>query len=173
MDWRSQRAEFIDRDGVINRAVLRNGHPAPPSTLDELDLLPSVAEALEALHREGFLLIVATNQPDVATGVQRAEIVESIHERLRRALPIDDIKVCYHVDRNGCACRKPKPGMLLEAAREWSWASPIRSWWAIGGETSGRAGRRGVQRFWSGQDTGSGKRYDPTSWSTPCSRRAC
>ena len=114
------RAVFLDRDGVINRAVLRNGRPYPPSSVDELEFLPGVSEAINALHQAGFRIIVVTNQPDVATGVQRREVVEAIHERIRHAFPIDDIKVCYHVDQDGCTCRKPKPGMLLEVATEWS-----------------------------------------------------
>lgn len=114
------RAVFLDRDGVINRVVLRDGHPYPPPSVDKLEFLPGVAEAIDALHRAGFRIIVVTNQPDVATGLQRREVVEAIHERMRRLFPIDDIKVCYHVDQDGCLCRKPKPGMLLEAAKEWS-----------------------------------------------------
>jgi D-glycero-D-manno-heptose 1,7-bisphosphate phosphatase len=115
-----KRAVFLDRDGVINRAFVRNGRPYPPSSLDELVILPGVPEALDALRSAGFRLIVVTNQPDVATGVQRREVVEALHAYLRRALPLDGIKVCYHVDRDQCACRKPKPGMLLAAATAWS-----------------------------------------------------
>jgi D-glycero-D-manno-heptose 1,7-bisphosphate phosphatase len=114
------RAVFLDRDGTINAAVIRAGRPFPPSSLEELQILPGVADALGALRAAGLCLIVVTNQPDVATGVQRREVVEQMHERLRRELPIDDIKVCYHADADGCSCRKPKPGMLLEAADEWS-----------------------------------------------------
>jgi D-glycero-D-manno-heptose 1,7-bisphosphate phosphatase len=116
----SHRAVFLDRDGVINRVVLRESRPYPPGSLDEFEFLPGVAEAMHGLHRAGFRLIVVTNQPDVATGVQRREIVEAMHQRICRTLPVDDIKVCYHIDRDVCHCRKPKPGMLLEAAREWS-----------------------------------------------------
>ena len=114
------RAVFLDRDGVINCAVLRNGRPYPPPSAEELEFLPKVAEAIEMLHTAGFRIIVITNQPDVATGVQQREVVEVIHERIRREFPIDDIKVCYHTDQDGCLCRKPKPGMLLAAARQWS-----------------------------------------------------
>lgn len=98
---------------------MRDGHPYPPLSVQELELLPGVREALETLRLEGFRLIVVTNQPDVATGVQRGEMVEAIHEHLRHLLPIDDIKVCYHIDRDECRCRKPKPGMLLDAAQAW------------------------------------------------------
>lgn len=114
------RAVFLDRDGVINRVVLRDGRPYPPSSVDELEVLPGVAEAMRMLKRAGFRIIIVTNQPDVATGLQRRDTVEAIHERIRRVLPIDDIKVCYHVDEDRCTCRKPKPGMLLEAGKEWS-----------------------------------------------------
>lgn len=114
------RAIFLDRDGVINRVVMRNGRPYPPSSVDELDFLPDVPEAIQTLRAAGFQIIVVTNQPDVAMGRQRRNAVEAIHEWIRRRLLIDDIKVCYHIDADGCACRKPKPGMLLEAAAQWS-----------------------------------------------------
>lgn len=115
-----RRAVFLDRDGVINRSVVRAGRPFPPDSVEELAFLPRAREAIERLHRAGFLLIVVTNQPDVATGVQRREVVEAINDLVRRATLVDDIKVCYHADEDNCACRKPRPGMLTDAAREWS-----------------------------------------------------
>src|SRR5262249_36737302 len=89
------------------------------ASLAEFELFSDVPAALTGLRRARYRLIVVTNQPDVATGVQRREVVEAIHDHLRRTLPLDDIRVCYHVDRDFCSCRKPKPGMLLEAARQW------------------------------------------------------
>lgn len=112
------RAVFLDRDGVINRAFVRAGKPYPPGSLAELELLPGVKEAIGLLKGQGFLIIVVTNQPDVGAGRQRREVVEAMHGRLREELPIDSIKVCYHVDADDCHCRKPRPGMLLEAAAE-------------------------------------------------------
>jgi len=115
-----QRAVFLDRDGVINRAILRDGRPYPPSNLDELEILPGVPEALACLRATGFRLIVVTNQPDVARGVQSREMVEALHAAfLARGLDLDGFQVCYHDDRDQCDCRKPKPGMLLKAATEW------------------------------------------------------
>ena len=114
-----KRAVFIDRDGVINRAVVRDGKPYPPQDLSDFELLPGVPEAVRSLHEAGFRLIVATNQPDVGAGRQTRDNVEAIHAHLRATLPIDDIKVCYHTDADLCACRKPKPGMLLDAAQQW------------------------------------------------------
>ena len=115
-----ERAVFLDRDGVLNRSNLRNGRPCAPTSLEEFELLPGVTQAVGRLREAGFRLIVVSNQPDIATGKLSREILERMHERLRSWLPVDAIKVCCHVDENECACRKPKPGMLLEAAREWS-----------------------------------------------------
>jgi len=115
-----KRAVFLDRDGVLNRSVVRAGRPYAPTSLDELELLPGVLEALTDLRTAGFVLVVVTNQPDLATGRIRPEVAEAIHQKLRALLPIDDIKVCGHVDEDDCSCRKPRPGMLFEAARDWS-----------------------------------------------------
>ena len=114
-----KRAVFLDRDGVINRAIVRNGRPYPPATLEQLEFLPGAEQAIHKLRKAGFLVIVVTNQPDVATGVQSREMVEAMHHRLRAAGLCDDVKACYHTDADGCDCRKPKPGMLINAAREW------------------------------------------------------
>lgn len=114
------RAVFLDRDGVINAAVVRGGKPYPPATLDEFRLLPGVAEAVGTLKRAGFRVVVATNQPDVATGIQSLAVVEAIHDRLRSLLPVDAVRVCYHAEGGGCDCRKPRPGMLTAEARESS-----------------------------------------------------
>lgn len=95
------------------------GKPYPPQRLEDFQILPGVAEALWSLRRAGFLLIVATNQPDIGRGVQRREVVEAMHRILYRRLPVDDIKVCYDTENSGCTCYKPKPGMLLDAATEY------------------------------------------------------
>ena len=113
------RAVFLDRDGVILRALVRDGRPVAPASLEEVRYEPQAAATIDRLRRTGFLVIVVTNQPDVGRGAYRREAVEAIHADQRARLPVDDIKVCYHVDADGCACRKPKPGMLLDAAREW------------------------------------------------------
>ncbi len=113
------RAVFLDRDGVLNRSIVRDGRPFAPTRLDEFELLPGVVEATHALRREGFLLIVVTNQPDVGAGLVQRETVERMNAELRARLPLDDIKVCYHVDADACFCRKPKPGMIIEAAGQW------------------------------------------------------
>lgn len=114
-----RRAVFLDRDGVLNRAIVRNGKPYPPSGLADLEVLPGVPDACIVLRQKGFLLIVVTNQPDVARGTQRREAVETINNALRASIPLDDIRVCYHDEPDGCSCRKPQPGLLLQAALDW------------------------------------------------------
>ncbi len=113
------QAVFLDRDGVLNRAIARKGRPYSPSSLAELKILPGVVEACTSLHEAGFLLIVVTNQPGVARGTQRREVVEAMNQVLRKRLPLDDMRVCYHDDADHCPCRKPEPGLLLEAAQDW------------------------------------------------------
>ena len=113
-----RKAVFLDRDGVINRAVVRDGKPYPPASVDEMILLPRVGEALHALKAAGFMLIVVTTQPDVARGTTPRAAVDAIHEALMAALPLDEIRCCFHDDHDACSCRKPKPGALLDAAAE-------------------------------------------------------
>jgi D-glycero-D-manno-heptose 1,7-bisphosphate phosphatase len=108
------RAIFLDRDGVLNRAMVRDGKPYPPRAVDELELLPGVATALARLKSAGFALVVVTNQPDVARGRLPRETVDAIHARLMKMLPLDEIRVCCHDDDDRCDCRKPKPGLLLD-----------------------------------------------------------
>jgi D-glycero-D-manno-heptose 1,7-bisphosphate phosphatase len=115
-----RRAVFLDRDGVVNRALLRDGKPYPPSSLADLRLLPGVREACRMLREAGFALILITNQPDIARGTANASEVGEIHSRLRRFLQLDDVRVCPHDDDARCDCRKPKPGLLLEAAETWN-----------------------------------------------------
>jgi D-sedoheptulose 7-phosphate isomerase len=112
------RAVFLDRDGVINRTFVRDGKPFPPYTLQELEVLPGVPEALQELKQHGYKLLVVTNQPDVARGKQSRQTIDAMHQALSARLPLDDIFVCYHTDQDKCDCRKPMPGMLLEAAKK-------------------------------------------------------
>lgn len=112
------RAVFLDRDGVINAAVVRDGKPYPPARVEDLEILPGVAQALADLRRAGYKLVVVTNQPDVARGAQTREAVDAIHAKLRAELPVDAVYCCFHDDADHCACRKPAPGLLLDAARD-------------------------------------------------------
>jgi D-glycero-D-manno-heptose 1,7-bisphosphate phosphatase len=111
----TQPAIFLDRDGVLNRAVIHEGRPYPPQRIEDLEVIPGVPEALARLKAAGFALVVVTNQPDVARGLQSEAGVRAIHEGLKRVLPLDEIRVCPHDDADACACRKPKPGLLTQA----------------------------------------------------------
>ena len=110
---------FLDRDGVLNRTFVREGTPYPPMRVDDVEVLPGVADALNRLTRHGLPLIVVTNQPDVARGSQSRQAVEQINARLALELPeLTAFYVCYHDNKDGCDCRKPGPGMLRRAAAE-------------------------------------------------------
>jgi len=113
-----KRAVFLDRDGVINRAIVRDGRPYPPDSLDDVEVLPHVKLALNNLKAAGYFLVVVTNQPDVATGKTPKLVVDQINKYLQDSLPIDDIRTCYHEDSDRCKCRKPSPGLLFDAARD-------------------------------------------------------
>lgn len=115
------QAIFLDRDGVINRPLIRAGKPHPPSSLSEFEILPGVSEACQALKEQGFVLVVATNQPDVGRGILARDAVEAIHRWILQRLPIERVMTCFHAGGaygEHCDCRKPRPGMLFKAAEE-------------------------------------------------------
>jgi D-glycero-D-manno-heptose 1,7-bisphosphate phosphatase len=118
--FKMNRAVFLDRDGVINRSCLRGGKPYAPRGLEDFRLLPGAAQAVKSLKKGGFLVIVVTNQPDIGNGLVRRAVVEAMHAKLRAGVPVDDIWICPHRQDEGCDCRKPKPGMLLDAAAHWN-----------------------------------------------------
>jgi D-glycero-D-manno-heptose 1,7-bisphosphate phosphatase len=113
-------AVFLDRDGVLNEAIVRDGKPHPPTSLEELVVVPGAAAELQRLKMLGFLLLVVSNQPDVARGTQERQTVETMNAALASALPIDDVFVCFHDDAAGCDCRKPAPGLIAQAAQRHS-----------------------------------------------------
>ena len=118
----TQRAVFLDRDGVLNRAVVRNGLPYPPYLLEDFKLYDGVAAECSRLKAANFLLVVITNQPDVGRRKQTREVVEAMHLKMQLAIPsLDRIEICYHAgERYGdpCDCRKPRPGLIMRAAAE-------------------------------------------------------
>jgi D-glycero-D-manno-heptose 1,7-bisphosphate phosphatase len=116
----SRPAVFLDRDGVLNAATIRDGRPYPPACAAEVAILPGAPGALAALRDAGYVIVVVTNQPDVARGTRTRASIEAIHARLRAELPVDAIYCCFHDDGDECACRKPRPGLLLEAAQQLS-----------------------------------------------------
>lgn len=114
-----RRAVFLDRDGVLIHSEVHDGKPIGARSEAELRILPGVPEACQRLCDAGFLLIVVTNQPDIARGLVSAETVERLTDLLRQSVPLDDIRICPHDDADECPCRKPRPGLLLDAAADW------------------------------------------------------
>ena len=122
-------AVFLDRDGTLNRQVVRDGKPYPPQSVAEFDLFPGVPEACAQLAAAGYVLVVATNQPDVGRGTQPQAVVEAMHAKLQKLVPeISRVEVCYDPGRGEKSLRrKPEPGMLLDAARDLG-LDLARSW---------------------------------------------
>lgn len=112
-------AVFLDRDGIVNRAVVREGKPYPPTRLEDVEILAGAMTSLQRLAGYGYVLISVTNQPDVARGTQSREMVESINQWILSRLPIREIFVCYHDNIDNCDCRKPRPGLIWQAANKY------------------------------------------------------
>jgi D-glycero-D-manno-heptose 1,7-bisphosphate phosphatase len=113
-------AVFLDRDGVIVRAEVRNGKSYAPRRLEDFRLLPGAGESIRALRANGFLTIVVTNQPDIGNGLVDPTVVEEMHAIMRRKLPLDSIEICPHRQTDDCECRKPRAGLLRAAADRFS-----------------------------------------------------
>jgi D-glycero-D-manno-heptose 1,7-bisphosphate phosphatase len=114
-------AVFLDRDGVLNEALVDNrGVPHPPSSVAELRIVEGAADACRQLREAGYALVVVTNQPDVARGTVSQATVDAINAEIRRELEVDDIRVCFHDTADECDCRKPAPGLLLQACEDLS-----------------------------------------------------
>lgn len=111
------RAVFLDRDGVLNAIIERDGKPASPRTPDELEIVADALATLTALKAQGFALFVVTNQPDVSRGLMTGASLDAIHAKLAAALPVDEILACRHDNADNCPCRKPKPGLILDLAQ--------------------------------------------------------
>lgn len=122
----SRRAVFLDRDGVLVVPLFRDGRSFAPRTLAEFLIYPEAPQCVDRLKKAGFKVIVVSNQPDVGAGFVPRELVDEMNARLCSSMRLDAIKVCFHTIEQRCACRKPLPGMLLEAAAEIGidlWAS--------------------------------------------------
>jgi D-glycero-D-manno-heptose 1,7-bisphosphate phosphatase len=132
MNSSRSKAVFLDRDGVIN-------HKAPEgdyiTSWDEIEFMPGAVKAVASLNRAGFQVFVVTNQRGVATAKIKMEDLLHIHERIQQELAdfnavISQIYFCPHDTVAKCSCRKPKPGMLLRAAREHR--LNLRASWMVG-----------------------------------------
>lgn len=114
------KAVFLDRDGVLNNAIQREGLglPRSPRCLRELEIFPWVPEALALLQSLGFLRIMVTNQPGVRKGLVSEKEWRAIQTRVEE-LGFDDVFICPHLREDDCPCKKPRPGMLLKAVQKW------------------------------------------------------
>lgn len=132
MRKQKQRAIFLDRDGVINKVVVRGPDwIGSPRELQEWQWTEHIQEGVRKLHEAGYLLIVVTNQPEIARKQTTPEQLAILHDHMCQGLPeIDEVIACIHDDAAQCTCRKPKPGMLLQAAREWD--IDIENSWIVG-----------------------------------------
>jgi D-glycero-D-manno-heptose 1,7-bisphosphate phosphatase len=123
-------AIFLDRDGVLNKVVWRDGKAASPRTLQELHIEDEAEPVLARLRAAGFRLFAVTNQPDVARGLMSASTLEAINRRLLEILPLEAVRACLHDNADGCACRKPRPGLVLALAEDYR--LDLRASWMIG-----------------------------------------
>jgi D-glycero-D-manno-heptose 1,7-bisphosphate phosphatase len=114
-----KRAVFLDRDGVVIEAQVKDGKPYPAASAESMHIPPGTKGALGRLKALGYLLIVVTNQPDIARGTQTREAVDKMNSRLRVELALDEVLTCYHDDGEDCDCRKPRPGLVLRAAQKY------------------------------------------------------
>ena len=113
-----KKAVFIDRDGVINKAIVKNGKPYSPINFNEFIVLPQVSEALNLLKRLNYVNIIVTNQPDIKSGKQSIEDLSFTHKWILKNLSIDAIYSCHHDNQDNCLSRKPNIGMLNKASKE-------------------------------------------------------
>lgn len=113
-----KQAVFIDRDGVVNKSIIRNGKPFSPRNMNQLEILAGVRESVELLKKKGFEVVVVTNQPDVVRGLISLTLVSEMHQFIKHSTGINHFYLCCHDNKDNCYCRKPKPGMLLEAASD-------------------------------------------------------
>jgi D-glycero-D-manno-heptose 1,7-bisphosphate phosphatase len=105
---------------VLAEAIVRaDGHPYAPTRVEDFVLVPDAAEQVQRLHAAGFLCIVFTNQPEIASGELLPADLDEMHRRMRAALPLDDVFFCPHRRSDGCRCYKPQPGMIEDAVARW------------------------------------------------------
>tara|TARA_B100000900_G_scaffold314045_1_gene272880 strand:+ start:477 stop:1013 length:537 start_codon:yes stop_codon:yes gene_type:complete len=110
---------FLDRDGVINEPVLINNNPHPPKSSEELIITQSSKEAIKLLQKNSYEIIVVTNQPDVTRGKTTKDAVYAINKKISEICNINHFRICFHDDSDKCNCRKPKPGLLIDASKEF------------------------------------------------------
>ncbi len=114
-----RKAIFLDRDGVINKLILESGISRSPRLIEEFIINSEIPHFIATFKNLGYLILVITNQPEVSRGLVSKEQVEEFHRLIFDLLVIDDIFVCWHDKDDECSCRKPKPGLLIEAKQKY------------------------------------------------------
>src|SRR2546425_1474666 len=114
-----KRAVFIERDGILNEVGVGPKNPIVPLTLEEFRIKKEAEPSLKKLKKAGFVLIVTSNQPGLSRGYQSRRELDRMHDLVKRCFPIDDLMICPHDESDHCPCRKPRPGLLIEAAFKW------------------------------------------------------
>lgn len=113
-----KKAVFLDRDGVIVVPNFRDGRSFAPRRIEDFEFYPDARDSLNLLKAAGYVLVVVSNQPDVGAGMISDTVMAEMNRRLLDSFPIDAIKICTHTRDAMCLCRKPAPGLLIEAGRE-------------------------------------------------------
>ena len=112
-------AAFIERDGLLNRVRIEHDFPVTPNRLENFQVQPEAAPLVRTLQDAGFLVIATTNPPGLSTGDTSRTELDMMHDLLLKKLNLDDIMICPHDEADCCPCRKPKPGLLIEAGFKW------------------------------------------------------
>jgi len=119
INFRNRKAIFLDRDGTLNKAYIKNGLPISPSSLNKFKIIKGVKKSINRLKKLNFLCILITNQPDVFRGKISKKTVVKMNSYIKKKIKLDDMFVCYHDNEHNCSCRKPKPGLLVKASKKW------------------------------------------------------
>ena len=127
-------AVFFDRDGVIIVPKSVNGKGFAPRSLIDFRFYEDAATSLKKTRNAGFLNIVVSNQPDIATGLLQSSVLNEMNKILLKELTLDDVINCQHILENNCDCRKPKPGMIYTAAEKHN--LDLSNSWIIGDRDS-------------------------------------
>jgi D-glycero-D-manno-heptose 1,7-bisphosphate phosphatase len=129
-----RKAVFLDRDGVLNYSTIKNGKPHPPENAETLKITENAKDCMDRLRKAGFLLICITNQPDFARGTRTLENIQSMNDKVKNTLGLDDLFCCLHDNKDNCECRKPKPGLIFMAREKWG--IDLERSWLIGDRKS-------------------------------------
>ena len=117
--FKKRMAVFLDRDGTLNKTYIKKGLPISPPSFNKLKIIDGVKKSIKKLKKLNFMCIMITNQPDVARAKIKKKTVIKMNSFIKSKLKLDDIFVCYHDDKHKCKCRKPKPGLLIQASKKW------------------------------------------------------